>query len=483
MKTRLALFGCFFIILGITFFCLQRFDYKIFSIATEHGQTNAARLNSREISGSRPLVIFSHGTNSHKEVFLPIAMTLAISDVDSLMIDSAILSTDEGIQRRVGEIAGIRTVSEKGYGPPTGIFALGHSDGGPPSLEYMTNATGSTDGVIILGSQLSAKIPGQVPVRGFVGGFDQIFPAADIINDFNQLIPAAEPVIVSWLSDHFTEQYDPILIAAISRLISGQHCSSWQIVLALLLFAAAAIFSLAAGVITGQPSRERFCYAWSVALFVWILLLTGSGHALLQMPVPAAMILFFLLGISAGYMPTGRHLQVFAVFFILMEINVVIGTSYFRENLAAALPWLPLFMLWYPVAWVCKVSLFATSLTHVIVPTALGGWQTAWIIITLLPLIFSQGLFTTFRRLLFPELQKPEISSSTKGSAIAESAGKGSGQKRLAIAMFILMLLLWGIRFAQGMIQGEILQAVAGNFLSTLLLPCCYLIYLVTRRK
>ncbi len=455
---------------------MRQFDYQ----PPSSGSNSARflRYNGADSPGPRTLAIFSHGTNSHKEVFLPIAFALALHGVDSLLIDSTVLSTDDGIRQRSEEIAAIRSASERSVGRPARVVALGHSDGGPPSLEYMAAAGSPTDLVIILGSQLSARLPAHLPIKGFVGGFDQIFPAADVIGDFARLIPPDE-VVVSWLSDHFTEQYDPILIAAITRTLSGRQLSPWLAAAFLALFAIAGLFALVTGLAAGSDSRERGAYAWCFAISVWFLLLSGYAHPLLQMPLPAAMLVFFSLGLAAGFVPARRHIKIFAVFFILMEINVVISTAFFREHLAAALPWLPAFLLWYAVAWVCKLALFAFSLTHRVVPDYLGGWQTAWLALTLLPLIFRQGLAATVANLLYPPPGEPVISASTDQVEAAGTNGRSLNQERLAVALIATMLLLWAIRFAQGMVQAEIMRAAAENFIRTLLLPCCYLLYII----
>lgn len=481
MKTRLYLFVCFLVVTTIAFLALRQFDYQPFSTGNGNDSARLLRHKSADSLDSRTLTIFSHGTNSHKEVFLPIALALALQGVDSLLIDSTILSTDDGLRRRCEEIAAVRSSYERSSGQPARVVALGHSDGGPPSLEYLADASSTADGVIILGSQLSARIPAQLPIRGFVGGFDQIFPAADVIGDFARLIPPGQ-VLVSWLSDHFTEQYDPLLIAAITGAISGRQLSPWLAAACLTLFSIAVLFALAAGLAVGTSSGERGFYTWCFALPLWLLLLSDHAHPLLQMPVPAAILVLFSLGLSAGVVPARRHLRIFAVFFMLMEINVVLSTAFFRENLTAALPWLPAFLLWYPVAWVCKLALFAFSLTHRVVPDYLGGWQTAWLLLTLVPLIFRQGLAASFAGLIYQLPKKPDISASAGPAEAGTGIGHSLNQTRLAVALSAIMLILWTIRFAQGMVQGEIMQAVAGNFLSTLLLPCCYLLYILFHR-
>lgn len=481
MKTRLVLFVSFLVITMIAFLVQRQFDCQILSIGSNTGSARILKLNGTGSPSLRTLAIFSHGTNSHKEVFLPIALALALQGIDSLLIDSNILSTDDGLRKRSEEIAAIRSISERTIDPPARVFALGHSDGGPPSLEYMADAGGPADGVIILGSQLSARIPAHLPLRGFVGGFDQIFPAGDVIKDFARLIPPGQ-AFVSWLSDHFTEQYDPILIAAITGTISGRQFSPWLTAACLALFAMAVLFALATGISVGVVSGERSFYTWCFALSVWLLLLSGHAHRLLQMPVPAAILVSFSLGISAGFVPSKRHLGIFAVFFMLMEINVVISAAFFRENLTTALPWLPAFLLWYPVAWLCKLALFAFSLTHRVVPDYFGGWQAAWLVLTFVPLIFRRGLYATGAALLCKSPENSDISASAGPVKTENSPGQGLNQTRLAIALSATMLILWAIRFAQGMIQADIMQAVAGNFINTLLLPCCFLVYILFRR-
>lgn len=471
MKIRLSCFIGFFLLVGIAVFLAQKIDYRpLFLPQTGVSGTHAALVRPPDQPESSVRLICSHGTNSHKEVFLPIAVLLAFQGISGILIDSTILSTNEGIEQRVEEIQSVmKTISADGS-PHGGIIALGHSDGGPPSLAFMKAENPEQGSLLILGSQLSEKIPENVHLQGFVGGFDQIFPAKEMISDFRNIGGPDTTVRISWLSDHFTEQYDPLLLSAMADAATGRNVNSPVLTgLGLLFCATVVILAFSAGLVTGNPQGERGCYAWGTALFTWISLASGAGELFLQ-PLPAAIVLFFYLGFNCGFVPEWRHLKPFLIFFILMEFNVVLGTAFFWQNLAAALPWLPLFLIWYPVAWACKLALFGFSLMHRAFPDWLVAWHLPWLLLTLLPFVFSRGIIACGQRLL-------ASSNST------ERASSGNRQTRLAVALFVTMLALWCIRFSQGMIQADILQAVIGNLLRTLLLPSFYLIFLVFRRS
>ncbi|MFZ5952201.1 MAG: hypothetical protein ACOYXC_15975, partial [Candidatus Rifleibacteriota bacterium] len=304
-------------------------------------------------------------------------------------------------------------------------------------------------------------------------------PAADVINDFKKNTGSSDSVSVSWLSDHFTEQYDPILLSAISDAICGKNSiSPFSVALGLFAFAVAIVLALVAGMATGAPDGERRCYAWGIALFVWITLGSGGKEILQNMPVPAVLLLFYLLGLNCGFVPGWKHLKPCLIFFVLMEINVVLGTAFFWENIGEALPWLPAFLLWYPVAWVCKLGLFGFSLMHRAFPVWMVDWNLPWLILTILPLIIPRGIIPNCLGLLMPV-------TSPYAATTALNADKPDGNKQLrfAVVLMAVMVIFWVIRFSQGMIQVEILQAVAGNFMRTLLLPCSYLIFLVLRKR
>ncbi len=480
MKIRLASFVCFFILLAISIFFSQKFEYRPYlHVFTGSEPSRAAFLAASGNSSARALIICSHGTNSHKEVFLPVATIMAVHGAESILIDSSILSTDEGISRRVDEIKSVKSILTQGRRSSSNVIALGHSDGGPPSLAFMSATASNTGATLILGSQLSERIPQGIPTRGFVGGFDQIFPAADVIKDFKKLASSSEPVCVSWLSDHFTEQYDPVLLSALSDAIWGKNSiSPFRVGLGLFAFAAAILFALAAGMATGAPEGERGCYAWGIALFVLISMGSGQKEILQSMPLPAVLLLFYLLGLNCGFVPGWKHLKPCLIFFVLMEINVVLGTAFFWENLGEALPWLPAFLLWYPFAWVCKLGLFGFSLMHRAFPVWMVDCNLPWLILTILPLIISRGIVPHFIGFLMPT-----ASPDAATTALKVDKPEGHKQLRFALALMAVMVIFWGIRFSQGMIQAEILQAVAGNFMRTLLLPCSYLIFQVLRKQ
>lgn len=486
MKIRLAGFLGFFVLLAIAVFFSQKIEYRPYSRAFMGGEPGrAAFLAASGNSAAKALMVCSHGTNSHKEVFLPIATIMAMHGVESIIIDSSILSTDEGISRRVEEIQSVKNSLTQGRRSSANIIALGHSDGGPPSLAFMSAAKPETGAVLILGSQLSERIPQGIPTRGFVGGFDQIFPAADVIKDFKKLASGSDPVRVSWLSDHFTEQYDPVLLAALSDAISGKNSiSPFRVGFGLFAFAVAILLALAAGMVTGAPEGERGCYTLGMALFVGIFLWSGPKEILQTMPLPSVLLLFYLLGLNCGFVPCWKHLKPCLVFFVLMEVNVVLGTTFFWENFGEAMPWLPAFLLWYPFAWVCKLGLFGFSLMHRAFPVWMIDWHLPWLALALLPLIISRGIIPHFLDFLLPVVT-PDASSVSDAVEVSLKVDSQAGrqQLRFAAVLMAVMLILWGVRFSQGMIQAEILQAVAGNFMRTLLLPCFYLIYLVFRKK
>lgn len=480
VKVRLAFYLGFFFMVIISIFLSQKIDYRPSIFTSSEGiPGRAALVTPPGVVDFNALVICSHGTNSHKEVFLPIASLMALQGISSIVIDSLILSTDEGISKRVEEIRNVQNSLLKGSDSPSKIIALGHSDGGPPSLAFMSSTKIKDGAALILGSQLSEKVPEGVPTKGFVGGFDQIFPARDMITDFQRLTSPNNPVRISWLSDHFTEQYDPILLTALSETITGKKSiSSFKVGLGLFLFALGVVLAFSAGILTGDPLGERACYAWGTAFFVGLSLLGGSKELFQQCPVAAVFILFYLLGFNCGFVPDWKHLKPFLIFFLLMELNVVAGTTFFWSNLGESLPWLPLFLLWYPFAWICKIGLFAFSLTHRAFPMWMVDWYLPWVILSLLPFLFVRGIIPLCQGIF---LTSPKTNAIK--SIITTEITFAQKQTRLAVILVLVMLLLWCIRFSQGMIQADVMQAVAGNFMRTLLLPCFYLIFLVSRRN
>ncbi|MEW6710334.1 MAG: hypothetical protein AB1403_10980 [Candidatus Riflebacteria bacterium] len=480
MKIRPASFLCFLILMAISVFVSQKIEYRSYLRAFSGVEPGRVALIAASGNASaKALIICSHGTNSHKEVFLPIATIMALQGAESIIIDSSILSTDEGISKRVEEIHNVKSALTEGRRSSSNVIALGHSDGGPPSLAFLSATASNSGAVLILGSQLSERIPPGIPTRGFVGGFDQIFPAADVINDFRKNVGSSDSVRVSWLSDHFTEQYDPILLSALSDAICGKNSiSPFKVGLGLLAFAVAIVLALAAGMVTGAPDGERRCYAWGIALFVWITLGSGGKEILQNMPVPAVLLLFYQIGLNCGFVPGWNHLKPCLIFFVLMEINVVLGTAFFWENIGEALPWLPAFLLWYPVAWVCKLGLFGFSLMHRAFPAWMVDWNLPWLILTILPLIISRGIVPLCLGFL-----APTALPGAAATALNFDKPDRHKQLRFAVVLMAVMVIFWVIRFSQGMIQAEILQAVAGNFMRTLLLPCSYLIFLVLRRR
>lgn len=481
MKLRIASFIIFLLLFLASAFFAQRFAYQTFSYSVSGENSGlSALLRSKNDDSGDSLLICSHGTNSHKEVFLPLALIMATHGFSCLLIDSSTLSTDEGINLRVKEILAAKAISEKRLRPFSRVVALGHSDGGPPSLALMHKNSFYQAEVVILGSQLSETVPANIPVKGFIGGFDQIFPVAEVIADFNKISNQSGKVKVSWLSDHFTEQYDPILLSAITEsVLKTKSVTPLSVGAGLLVFALAVIFSFVAGLLTGEPGPWRPYYAIGIAIFTWVSIANGAMNSLFSFPSTIALPLSFMLGFNAGFVPAWRHIRPFLIFFLLMELNVVIATQFFRDNLSTALPWLPVFLLWHPFAWVCKMSLFCTSLMHRALPWTVSHWHLPLLLLTTLPFVLRKGI-------LPPCLSFIKPGAKSQGAADDQESGLLPDKKqqfRLAALLVLTMLGLWAVRFSQGMIQTEILQAVAGNFLKTLLLPCIYLIYLVCCSK
>ena len=61
-------------------------------------------------------------------------------------------------------------------------------------------------------------------------------------------------------------------------------------------------------------------------------------------------------------------------------------------------------------------------------------------------------------------------------------ASRARGPATLAASLVALMLVLWAVRLAQGLVQPDVLSAIGTNFTRSLLLPGAYLALLATGR-
>ena len=143
-----------------------------------------------------------------------------------------------------------------------------------------------------------------------------------------------------------------------------------------------------------------------------------------------------------------------------MLVNVVISTPLVRADIGTAAPWLPVLVPWFLLAWVPKAALFVVSVLTATGPA--GVWVP--------PGLLAAGLVA---------LARPGAGDRVVWRADAPSK---TGSARVALGLVALMLLLWGVRFAQGMVQADVLSAVATNFSRSLILPSIYLAALATGR-
>jgi len=443
------------------------------------------------------LAVCSHGTNSHKEVFLPLAFELAKNGMEVVSLDSPELSTEEGLPMRVEEIA-----ASIEWAASQGIFAdrislVGHSDGVPPSLAAAKpGGKHRISDAIVLGSLFSPGPGPDVRLRGFVGAFDQIFPVERMRESAEKI-----PIVVPWLSDHFTEQYDPLLIEGVSNALNDRKPEGFPIgPIALIFFLALGVMA-AFGLGTLFSELPTFWVRLSAVFFpiaLWSIFPSIFPEKVL--------VTAFLAGAVVGRIPS-RVWPLIGQFFLLMLANVVLTTREFWGSFPWAVPWLFVLVPWYTIAWVVKVALFASALLHKADPS---GWtafpMVGWILAGLAaamsgglagfcangkgrnavghgatPTSLSESGSGSYRNHSFPPETSGERSGESSGERFFGSGANDSAGGRVAFGLLLAMAVLWGIRFKQGMVQWEILSSVAENYLRMLVFPTVYLVVLVRR--
>ena len=408
----------------------------------------------RPAAEPRGIAFAAHGTNSHKEVFLPLAWELAARGWALASVDSRTLSTEEGIAVRARELIAVHDALA-GWTPSARLGFVGHSDGVSPALAAARLAPGARPPVAILGATFTLAERTGTPARACVGAYDQVFPAADVARCADQ-VPFA-PFTVSWLSDHFLEQYDPVLVPSMASALvgpGGPESAVARCSLRILALALALVAALVAGARCSESAQLALPrFAVVLALFAWI-----AGSAAVW---PASVALAAILGVLAGPVTVLRGGRVVVLTGLLMFANVVIASSFFRAELPGDLAWLLLAAPWYIAAWIPKMALFAVS---VLTATGPAG--------TLAP----PGLLA----LAVAAIVRPALADR-----LAERAGAsqpGGASPRVAAALLLLMLVLWAVRLAQGMVQPEVLAAVATNLSRSLVLPAIYLVLLASGR-
>jgi hypothetical protein len=448
------------------------------------------------------VVLCSHGTNSHKEVFFFPARVLSWFGSLVLSNDATSLSTEEGLIDRVTDLRVGAFWAQGTLGKPTvPVHLIGHSDGCPPSVRARNQHPDIFSGnLVVLGSFLDEAPAPMTPTLGLSGAFDQIFPTAEMREDVLRPDAKRAEWQVSWLSDHFTEQYDPLLLTRLVTYLTGEPAPELPWVFA--GFIALVAVCGAACFLTGMIGiRIRsWVFFWCLfggsmvafALDFSGILLRGWVVCLwLGLAVPRR-----LVTVAKSYVPG---------FFLAMEANIVLSSGYFWRHVAEGLPWLPVFLLWYPVAWGAKVTLYMSWLSGKV---AIGGFPLVPVLLCLAVVVNRSGFWGGVQHPTEPRVSHalssrkiqridalpdpnedvrvlhtlsslpaplPLTGTAAPDAAPAADAGWHSQQRTAAILLGVAAL-LWGIRFFQGMVQPEILQAVLGNYCRTLLVPTFYLV-------
>ncbi|HEY9069401.1 MAG TPA: hypothetical protein VIV61_04035 [Candidatus Ozemobacteraceae bacterium] len=416
------------------------------------------------------VLLAAHGTNSHREIFLPLAWECSRRSVSLFAFDSPTVTTDEGVAIRRDELAAAARALTRRYPTASITSVLGHSDGVPPALEFAGAGEGKPFRALILGSFVTYVEEGErtteaqrhrdfsftteravATYAAFAGAFDQVFPVAEIRASLDELHQSEAPLTVSWLSDHFVEQYDPILISAALSAIIHAPVSPWLPALSLLLYVCILVLAFIGGTAAATESR-----AFRPLLAGGFLVLWAVGASVEWTKGPA---LAGLLGMVAGPLPVLRTVRPIVTFWGLMAANVAVASAWFRDHLTAGLLWFPVMAAWYLPAWLVKLALFSTSLARRADPLAL-------------PYVPSPVLALAAIAVLWPALPEMLRDCFTR----RESAGTGDRSRTLAFILVAAMLLLWVIRFFQGFVRLEILASMAATYARTLLLPTLWLL-------
>ncbi|HQG28810.1 MAG TPA: hypothetical protein PLY73_09630, partial [Candidatus Ozemobacteraceae bacterium] len=253
-------------------------------------------------------------------------------------------------------------------------------------------------------------------------------------------------------SDHFTEQYDPVLITAVADFIAGTSRSPFASARRVLGFALLAVIAFLGGTRAAGRSAAFRAFFVGAALALWQF---GS-----RLEWPRGPAVLALLGMLAGPLPGGPSLRFVTVFWSLMAINVSAASAWFRDNISSDIIWLPLMMFWYLSAWVVKLTLFVVSLVRRADPFALEAMPSPLLVVAMLALAV-------------PNL--PGLLGRTFQSSAANS--HDTRQRTLALLLVSIMAALWVVRFFQGFLRLEILESMAGTYLRTLLLPALWLLW------
>lgn len=438
-------------------------EVQFLSIPFENRTLAAMLFFPREFQlGKKTVAVCSHGTNSHKEVFLPLGLELSKRGFFVLSLDSPTLSTDEGIHTRVKEIQTSIHFLEKKLGFVFEKYSLiGHSDGVPPSLQLSAELSPEKLlNTVVIGSFLNESASKIDRLLVVAGAYDQVFPIGEIKRDLKLFGKSLSTFYFSWLSDHFTEQYDPLLLGHLTDQISGipGEKTWWHLLGFVSLFSGGITAAFFLGSFVSEE-RNLFIRVMTALFFLFI---WNSGTRVFIQPLG----LFFFFGAAAGNLVTERVAKPVGVFFLLVVLNGVLASGYFLENVWEGLPWLPLTICWYLVAWIAKIALFAFSLVH----------RANWTILENCPLGF---IILASLYILMPEIRNP-LARKTPLEVAGPASSRSEKQKHLFLGLFFLLIFLWGIRFSQGFVQEEVLISVATNYLRMLVLPTIYLGLLVT---
>ncbi len=401
----------------------------------------------------KEVVLAAHGTNSHREIFMPLAWECTNRGIHLFTFDSPTVTTDEGVGIRSRELEA--ALSSLGASPSAHLpFHLaGHSDGVPPSLALAGRSQPSTlRSMSILGSFATPDMAHLATVSAFAGTLDQVFPVSEIRASLDEHAASQAPLHLSRLSDHFTEQYDPILITAVADFITGTSHSPFGALRRLLVFVLLAILAFFGGTrAAGRNAAFRLFFIGS-ALALW-----HFGNRLEWPRGPAILALF---GMLAGPIPGGTTLWFAGVFWSLMAVNVSAASAWFRDHISEDIFWAPLMMCWYLPAWIVKLTLFLVSLVRRADPFALDTVPSPLLAIAVLALV------------------APNLPGRL--GRIFESAAPVSHDNRQRTLAFILVSImagLWVVRFFQGFLRLEILESMAGTYLRTLLFPALWLLW------
>lgn len=419
---------------------------------TLDGRTYEGRLFSPD-GTMKEVVLAAHGTNSHREIFMPLAWECANRGISLFTFDSPTVTTDEGVGIRSRELEAALSALRASHSALLAFHLAGHSDGVPPSLAFAGRSHPSLfRSMSILGSFATTDSKQIATVSAFAGTLDQVFPVSEIRESLDEYAASQTQLHLSRLSDHFTEQYDPVLITGIADFIAGTNRSPLGAARRLLGLAFLAVLAFLGGTRAACRSAVfRLCFI-GCSLALWHL-----GNRLEWPRGPAVL---SLLGMLAGPIPGGTSLRFIAVFWSLMAINVSAASTWFRDHISSDIIWAPLMMFWYLPAWIVKLTLFLVSLVRRADPLALDAVQS--------PLLVIAGM-----ALVVPNL--PGRLGRMFGSTASMS--HDSRQRTLAFLLVSIMAALWVVRFFQGFLRLEILESMAGTYLRTLLLPAFWLLW------